>query len=73
MIAKKSVFRFFKSLEEHPRFITEFVDKVSSFIDPKFLGPSTITWWESVWFSVGNLKDTKPFYSEFRKSILSDL
>jgi hypothetical protein len=39
------VYRFFRSLEEHPRYITEFVDKVSSSIDPDFLGPSTITWW----------------------------
>jgi hypothetical protein len=39
------VFRFFKSLEEHPRFATKFVDKISSTIDPEFLGTSTINWW----------------------------
>jgi len=39
------VFRFFKSLDEHPRYITTFVNKLGTNIEPEFLGPSTITWW----------------------------
>jgi hypothetical protein len=45
VIAQKAVFRFFKSLNEHPRFATNFVTKVSQNIEPEFLGTSTITWW----------------------------
>ena len=60
-------------MEEHPRFITTFVDKVSSSIDPDFLGPSTITWWQSVEFQTGRLKDSKPLYYNFRKTLISDL
>ena len=46
ILAQKAVFRFFKSIEEHPRFITTFISKIRSSIDPEFLGTSTITWWE---------------------------
>ena len=67
------MFRFFKSLEEHPRFATKFVDKISRCIDPEFLGSSTITWWKNVKFSFEELKNTKPFYIKFCKFILSDL
>ena len=46
ILAQKAVFRFFKSIKEHPRFITTFISKIRSSIDPEFLGTSTITWWE---------------------------
>jgi hypothetical protein len=61
-VAQKAVFRFFKSLEEHPRFATTFVNKITRSIEPDFLGPSTITWWHSVKFSIGEVSNTKPFY-----------
>ncbi len=46
ILAQKAVFRFFRSIEEHPRFITTFISKIRSSIDPEFLGTSTITWWD---------------------------
>ena len=45
VLAQKAVFRFFKSMSDHPRFVTTFVKKISSGIDPELLGTSTITWW----------------------------
>jgi hypothetical protein len=48
VVVQKAVFRFFKSLNDHPRFITKFVKKVSAGIDPELLGQSTITWWPKV-------------------------
>ena len=45
VVAQKAVYRFFKSVQDHPRFITNFVDKISKGIEPTYLGSSTITWW----------------------------
>jgi hypothetical protein len=46
ILAQKAVYRFFKSLEENPRFTTSFISKIRTGIDPDLLGTSTITWWD---------------------------
>jgi hypothetical protein len=48
VLAQKAVFRFFKSITDHPRYITTFVKKICTGIDPELLGTSTITWWNQV-------------------------
>jgi hypothetical protein len=40
------VFRFFESLEKHPRFASTFVQKITKGIEPELLGMSTLTWWQ---------------------------
>ena len=48
VLCQKSCVRFFNSLNEHPRFITDFVKKMSTSVDPDLLGRSTLTWWPEV-------------------------
>ena len=48
VLAQKAVFRFFKSITDHPRYITTFVKQICTGIDPELLGTSTITWWNQV-------------------------
>ena len=48
VLAQKAVFRFFKSLSDHPRFISKFVEKIGQGIEYEFLGASTISWWKKV-------------------------
>jgi hypothetical protein len=48
VLAQKAVFRFFKSITDHPRYITTFVKNNCTGIDPELLGTSTITWWNQV-------------------------
>jgi hypothetical protein len=45
VVAQKAVYRFFKSLSDHPRFASEVLQKISSSIEPELLGVSTLTWW----------------------------
>ena len=71
--AQKAVYRFFKSLEEHPRFCSKFVQKVRMGIEPELLGVSTISWWNMVEQQFGKFANTKPFYTMFRNCLKSDL
>ena len=73
ILAQKAVYRFFKSLEENPRFTTKFISKIRTGIDPDLLGTSTITLWEQVIFAVGKLENTKPLYKNFKNCIIKDL
>lgn len=73
LLAQKAVYRFFKSLNDHPRFTTKFISKIRTGIDPELLGTSTITWWDQVIFSVGKLENTKPLYKRFQRCINVDL
>lgn len=73
ILAQKAVFRFFKHIQEHPRFVTTFIQKVRTGIDPDLLGVSTITWWDQLTLSQGKLENTKPFYNRFRQCINRDL
>ena len=67
--AIKAVYRFFRHITEHPRFVTTFIQKVRNGIDSDLLGVSTITWWDKLTISLGKLENTKPLYSKFRKCI----
>jgi hypothetical protein len=39
------------------------VKKITSGIDPSYIGPNTISWWNQVQLAQGSLENTKPFYS----------
>lgn len=71
--AQKSVFRFFKSLTDFPRYCSKFIQNISSQIEPELLGISTITWWSNVQLQYGTMANTKPIYKAFRKCIQNDL
>ena len=73
LLCQKNCVRFFNSLEEHPRFATEFVQKMSTCIDPDLLGRSTILWWPEVKAQYGNLSTVSPLYSKFRSVLIQDL
>ena len=73
LLSQKSCVRFFHSLERHPRFASQFVEKVRAGIDWDLLGRSTLTWWPLVEGLHGVMGNTKPLYKAFREMIRRDL
>ena len=70
VLCQKSCVRFFNSLNEHPRFITDFVHKLSKGVDPDLLGRSTLTWWPEVQTEYGNITTVNPLYNRFRDILI---
>lgn len=73
VLTQKACFRFFRSLSEHPRFATIFVQKMVTAIDTDILGSSTLTWWDWVQSEFASPETTKPFYQQFRHVLCTDL
>ncbi len=48
LIGQKHCKRFFNSVRENPRFITDFISKVSNSVDFDLLGISALVWWPEV-------------------------
>lgn len=73
VLSQKFCVRFFKSVQDHPRFITQFISSFKSEIEPELLGRSTLLWWDEVRSCHSSLTNTKPLYSAFRKAIVSEI
>ncbi len=73
VLTQKACLRFFRGLEERPRFATNFVKKLVATIDHDILGTSTLTWWDWVDAEFASPKNTKPFYQQFRHVLSTDL
>ena len=73
LLCQKNCVRFFNSLQENPRFCTEFVKNMSSYVDSELLGHSPLVWWPEVVSYYGQLHTVTPLYKKFKSVLISDL
>ena len=75
LLCHKQCWRFFRSLEQHPRAATEFIRQIqqNGTIPPEHWGASTIRWWPDVAAQYPQVANTQPLYRAFRKAVIADL
>ena len=75
LLSQKQCWRFFGSLEQHPRAASDTVHAIQSngTIPQEHWGASTIRWWPGVAARYPKVANTQPLYKAFRKLIMRDL
>ena len=75
LLCHKQCWRFFNSLQQHPRAASDVVLAIqkNTTVPAKHWGSSTIRWWPTVAQQYPAVVNTQPLYSAFRKAIVHDL